>query len=327
VTATPITVVIPNWNGARFLARILKDLREQTLPPTRIVVVDGGSGDDSAGEVARQGAELLQLPFNRGFAAAVNAGLRLADTPLVSVLNNDVELERDWLERLAAALLMAEGAGTFFATGKIYQIRRPELLDGTFDLVSRGLAAWRAGNGRPDGPVWDQPRPIQFAPWTAVLFKRTIFDRAGYLNEMFESYLEDVDFGLRCAAAGASGVYVPEAICRHWGSGTLGVWHPETVRRISRNQLFLLARHRVAGTTWPAVVSQLLWGGVALRHWCLLAYLRGKAEGLRQFGAMREDAHSSPNLLKILRKSETELKELQSQTGCDLYWRVYFALT
>ena len=53
------------------------------------------------------------------------------------------------------------------------------------------------------------------------------------LDERFESYLEDVDFGLRCAEAGLSGLYVPDAVAYHQGSATLGRWHPETVRKIA----------------------------------------------------------------------------------------------
>ncbi len=63
---------------------------------------------------------------------------------------------------------------------------------------------------------------IRMAPMTAALFHRTLFETVGLLDESFESYLEDVDFGLRCAVAGRSGIFVPQAVAYHRGSATGG---------------------------------------------------------------------------------------------------------
>ncbi len=105
----------------------------------------------------------------------------------------------------------------------------------------------------------------------------------GLLEESFDSYLEDADFGLRCALRGITGRYVPEARAVHLGSASLGRWHPETVRRISRNQLFLAARHYSARYVWPVLVAQVLWGALAIRHGRGLAWARGKWQGIRHF--------------------------------------------
>ena len=68
------------------------------------------------------------------------------------------------------------------------------------------------------------------------------------------------------------------------GSATLGRWHPETVRRIARNQLLLAARHYSAAVcAWPILAAQFLWGAVAIRHGRGLAWVRGKWQGLRGF--------------------------------------------
>jgi GT2 family glycosyltransferase len=172
---------------------------------------------------------------------------------------------------------------------------------------------------------------VRFVPFTAALLRRELFARVGFLDEDFESYLEDVEFGLRCALGGFSGVYVPDAIAYHAGSATLGAWHRDTVRRIARNQLLLVAKHYpekwIRRYGWPVVAAQALWGAVALRHGAGLAWLRGKLEGLRAFRAMRHAAPDPGRLAEILEQSERELLELQQRTGFDLYWRLYFALT
>jgi GT2 family glycosyltransferase len=322
------TVIVPSWNRRELLETLLTRLAVQTRPPAEVIVADNGSQDGADEAAERLGARVLRLGRNLGFAAAINAGLRECRTELAAIVNNDVEPEVDWLERLERALV--DDAQAHFAAGKILDARRPELLDGTWDLIARGGCAWRAGQGRPDGETWNRGKPIRIAPFTAALFRRALFEEVGPLEERFESYLEDVEFGLRCARAGRRGIYVPEARARHWGSATLGRWHPEVVRRIARNQLLLVAGHYPRDEWlrygWPVFAGQALWGAVALRHGCGWAWLRGKAEGIRRFGEFRRDLRAW-SIEDLLLESERELFELQRETGFDAYWRLYFALT
>jgi hypothetical protein len=163
------------------------------------------------------------------------------------------------------------------------------------------------------------------APATAALFRTELFRRVGPLDTAFESYLEDVDFGLRCALEGLSGAYVPEAVAYHWGSASLGKWSPEMVRLISRNQVYLVRKHCLFRQFWwPILVGQLLWGVVALRHGTAWPFLRGKLAAAAQPLPSRS---ASPRLAKILQECELQIRETQRRTGFDFYWRVYFLLT
>jgi GT2 family glycosyltransferase len=327
-----VAIVIPTWNRAALLAQALETLGRQTYPIERVIVVDNGSTDDSAAVATRAGAQVIRLATNLGFAAAVNRGIReAAGNEWIGVLNNDVSLAPDWLAQIFAKL---EPGSAWFATGKVLDALAHARIDGSFDAVCRGGCAWRCGQGRLDSPLWNQPRNIQLAPFTAAVFRAGLFDRVGLLDETFESYLEDVDFGLRCAEAGLSGLYVPAAVAYHQGSATLGRWHPDTVRRIARNQLLLVAKHYppnwILRYGWPVFIAQALWGFVALRHGALLSYIAGKAEGLRKFGEARgEHCPSFPagTFSEIIEQSEKEIREIQRLTGFDLYWRLYFALT
>ena len=325
----PVSVLIPNWNGRARLVALLDRLCEQTLTPAQIVVADDGSTDGSAEAAASLGAEVVALREHAGFAAAVNAGLTRCRNEWVALLNNDVTLQPDWLERLVAA---AEGAGAWLACGKLLSASGPQRLDGTFDLLCRGATAWRAGSGRVDGKLWDQPRAIRFAGFSAVLLRRELFATVGPLDERFGSYLEDVDFCLRCALRGFRGVYVPQARGRHAGSATLGRWSAATVRLIARNQLLLVAKHYPAD--WKrrygraVLAAQLLWGALALRRRAFAAWVEGKREGIKMFDSIRSSSvPNEPGLLEaVLTEGERQILELQQATGRDAYWRLYFLL-
>jgi GT2 family glycosyltransferase len=321
-----IAAIVPVWNGRELVERLIASVDRQTRPASELIVIDNGS-TDGVPELARhRGARVISMGRNAGFAAAANRGIRESRAEWIAVLNSDVELAPDYFATLA-------DCNAWFATGKILNAAAPARIDGTFDAVCRGGAAWRVGAGRPDGPPFAEPRLIASAPWTAALFRAELFRRVGLLEERFESYLEDVDFGLRCAAQGLGGVYDPAAVAWHRGSATLGRWHPQTVRRIARNQIFLLARHYpaplVARWIWPILVAQCLWGAVAARHGAGLSWLRGVGQGMRGFSGMRgaSPAMDAKVLGELLRSGERTIREIQASTGYDAYWRAYYLLT
>jgi GT2 family glycosyltransferase len=345
-----VTVIVPVWNRRELLERLLCGLRAQTQAAAEVLVVDDGSQDGSADFAERCGARTVRMGVHGGFAKAVNRGIRESRTPLVAIVNNDVELAADWIEKLSAAVDPEEERGLetprrpggpphdWFATGRILQAADRGRIDATYDALCRGGTAWRVGHGCPDGPAFREAREVRSAPFTAALFRAELFDKVGLLDERFESYLEDVDFGLRCALAGCAGRYVPEAVAWHTGSATLGRWHPETTRRIARNQVFLIAKHYrghhgrlLLRYLWPIAVAQGLWGLVALRHGRGWAWLRGKAEGLRRFAEFtvvgQAVVPAERGLPDILAEGEREIRRVQRESGQDLYWTLYFLLT
>jgi len=310
--------------------RLMDSLEAQTQPVDEVLVVDNGSADGTPEAARERGARVIAMGRNAGFAAAVNRGVEESRGEWLAVLNSDVVIAPDYLARLLAA---CQAGDAWFASGKILVAGSADRIDGTFDAMCRGGTAWRVGSGRNDGPDFSAGRQIWSPPFTAVLLRTEVFRRAGCLEERFESYLEDVDFGLRCAAHELPGIYVPAAHAWHKGSATLGRWHPETVRRIARNQIFLVARHypgRLLGRwIWAIAVAQTLWGGLALRHGAAFAWLHGVLQGLRHFGAMRKSctAFDAGVLKLLLQSNERLIRDLQVSTGFDTYWRMYFLLT
>ncbi len=308
-------LLIPHYNRRELLGRVLAALKEQTVAHS-ILVIDNGSTDGSAELAESHGAQVLRLDRNYGFAYAVNRGIEIAlrgDSTHVGIVNNDVVPASTWLAELIAV-------DAPFTCGKIVDEANPGVIDGTFDLVSRTGLAFRAGHGQPvDSPIYNQPREILSAPMTAALFRREVLETVGLLDESFGSYLEDIDYGIRCAVAGFRGRYVPTALATHRGSATLGTWHPETVRLLSRNQIFLVAKHSPRSWLWSsscyAVVGQLLWGVAVFRRGEGAAYLRGKREGVRLWHTQRgKDAHAGP----IFEEHGRELRSLAPNR----FWKV-----
>ncbi|MBV9762388.1 MAG: glycosyltransferase family 2 protein [Acidobacteriaceae bacterium] len=324
-----ISAIVPTYNRADLVQSILANLKTQTRPPDQVIVIDNGSRDATQMVARESGADLIVFPENRGFAAAVNEGVRQASGDWLLIVNNDVVLEPEWLERLLRAV--AE-ENALFATGKLLQRDDPAKLDGSWDLVSRAAYAWRCGYGKRDGAVWSVRRKMFFPPMTAALFNRQVFERVGLLETRFESYYEDVDFGVRCALAGLEGVYEPAAVAVHAGHTTLGKRGARVLYLSARNQVLLLAKHYPPETVrrfaWPILVGQLLSLMAAAKQGHFFAALRGKWHGLRRWPAFRKQAQrgAAEAIEAAFSESEREIRSLQRQVGFDPYWRLYFSL-
>jgi glycosyltransferase involved in cell wall biosynthesis len=105
MSSTPdLSVVICTLNGAPGVDCCLEGLSRQTFQGSlEVIVVDDGSSDDIAAVADRHGARLIRHTTNRGLAAARNSGVLAAAADVVAFLDDDVEPEPEWAERLLAA--------------------------------------------------------------------------------------------------------------------------------------------------------------------------------------------------------------------------------
>ncbi len=317
-----VAVLIPSYRGAEHLRTLLPTVLQQTIQPAEIWI--GDEDDDATREAAvDHGAFYLRLERNEGFAATVNRLVAASRAPYIAILNNDVRLHPEWLERLSAHLETYS-----FATGKL-RSWDGERLDGSWDLLSLSGFPLRCGHGKRDAEFYSRRREVGFAPWTAILMRRDYFEAVGGLDESFGSFYEDVDFGLRSCAKGYSGIYEPAAECWHRGSATLGAKAARQIELSARNQLLLLAKH--GGKRWLERWPAEFWTGqalslaAALKHGQLLAALRGKRAGWKTL----KDANTawSEDMAQGLEAMQGELFEASQQGGADPFWRYYWALT
>jgi GT2 family glycosyltransferase len=278
-----VAVVIPTWNGRELLDAALASLARQTLP-AEVIVVDNGSMDGTAEHVrtAHRGVELVALPENRGFAAAVNAGVSASSAEYVALLNNDMEVEPGWLAALVDALDADPGAGS--AASKLRMLREPGVLDGAGDLVTWYGATWRRGHGEPDRGQYDEPGVVASPCAGAALYRRRALEEVGGFDERFFAYLEDADWGLRAQLAGWRCLWVPAAVAYHLGGATSRRMGDLETELIARNTLALVLKSFPAGrlVAWsPLILGYQAWTlARAVAHGSWRAVLRGWAGAL-----------------------------------------------
>ena len=241
--STRVTVVIPNWNGKRFLSSCLGSLRQQSFKDSETVLVDNGSTDDSVAFVNRNfpGVRVLPLPENRGFSAAVNAGIRVSRTEYVALLNNDTEVDPEWLEALVRAAESYPEAGSF--ASKLVDFNDRRILDGAGDVLRRSGLPYRLGHGEPDRGQYDEAAFVFGACAGAALYRRSMLDDIGLFDEDFFANCEDGDLSFRAQLAGYRCLYVPGSVVYHMGSATFGKRSPTATRLGTRNSLCMLVKN------------------------------------------------------------------------------------
>jgi len=287
-----VHIVIPNYNGRKFLPVCLRSLECQQYDFLQITVVDNGSTDGSLEYLgdSHPRVRCINLPENRGFSAAVNVGILSSSAPYVFLLNNDTELLPDCVHNLVAA---ADECRDFdFFSPKMLNFYAHEQLDGAGDGYLRGGAGYRLGTMERDGSSYNQAGPVFGACAGAVLYRRTVFDRIGLFDEDFFAYLEDVDLNLRMSRAGLRGYYVPGAVVYHIGSATSGSKiNPLTIRLSTRNSLYVLLKNYPLSLWFrffPVIcIYQLCWLLFAVKKRQFLPWCRGIGQVLPEMRRLR----------------------------------------
>jgi GT2 family glycosyltransferase len=275
VAAVDVAVVIPNYNGARWLPGVLESVAAQSVAPAEVLVVDDGSTDGSLGLLAERfpAVRVLARRTNGGFARAANAGIGAARAEAVALVNTDVVLAHDWLEHAVAALDGAAGAAS--VATKLVDRDDPALLYDAGDVLRRDGACEQRGRFERDGGRYDTPGEVFSACAGAALYRRSALLEVGGFDERFGQYLEDVDLGLRLRLAGWACRWEPRAVARHAGGGSSAELRHGPRAWVERNTLLLAARAFRVRWLPQIAYRQLAWTWHAARSGGLHDHLAG----------------------------------------------------
>ena len=232
-----VTVVIPNYNGLKFMEPCFAALAAQSEKNFDVLVVDNGSSDGSVEWLKEHEIPSVFLPDNIGFPGAVNIGIKKAQTPYVILLNNDTEPKPDYIREMIR--MIERSPKIFSVSSRILQLYHKELMDDAGDMYSLPGWAFQRGVGQ---PVTGYKRPCRVfaACAAAAIYRREVFEEIGYFDESHFAYLEDVDVGYRARIYGYDNVYCPAAEVYHVGSGTSGSkYNSFKVKLAARNNIYL----------------------------------------------------------------------------------------
>ena len=232
-----VTIIIPNYNGLKFMEPCFKALRAQSDQNFELLVVDNGSTDGSVKWLEDHQIPSIFLEENTGFSGAVNIGIRESVTPYVILLNNDTEPQPDYVKEMVNAI---EGSPKIFSvSSKMIQLYHKDLMDDAGDMYSVLGWAYQRGVGQKSSGYKKACRVFSACAGAAI-YRREVFDKIGGFDEDHFAYLEDIDVGYRAKICGYENWYCPKAVVYHVGSGTSGSkYNSFKVKLAARNNLYL----------------------------------------------------------------------------------------
>lgn len=210
-----VSIIILNWNGMKDTIECLESVRKIDYPSYEVIVVDNDSADSSPEEIKRlvPKATLIKNKENLGFAGGNNVGIRYAlerNAEYVWLLNNDTTVKADALTNLVASSEASSKIG--LASPIIYDYfdrSKAQFRGAYFDYKNFFVELYHNDSiselHKKDVSLWG----------TALLVKREIIDKIGYLNEKYFAYWEDGEYSYRVLRAGYINIIEPSATVFH----------------------------------------------------------------------------------------------------------------
>ena len=287
-----VSVIIPSWNGRKFLQGCLEALQAQTFRDFRVLLIDNGSEDDTVSFVRKNfpQAEVIALAQNAGFAKPNNLGILRAfrdrQVQYVVTLNNDTKPEPDYLAELVACAERHPEAGS--VQPKVINFYEQDVIDSTGILIAREMSAVNRGYKEADVGQFEEEAEIFGPSASAALYTRRAMERVAFPDsgcgpEFFDNnyfaYYEDVDLAWRLRLAGFTSIYAPRARVHHVHSATGKSFSSFKSFHIHRNHYYNILKNL------PMPYLAFALGAMPVRYLLLVTSLlrrRGPAAKLAQ---------------------------------------------
>ncbi len=237
-----VTVVIPNYNGEKYIELCLESLLAQISPHVKfeVIVVDNGSKDKSCEIIQEKFSkvQLIRLPGNTGFCNAVNVGIEHSNSEFVILLNNDTKVLPEFVEALTKTI--EENDKIFAVSSQMLMWDRTDLIDDAGDQYNVFGWAYSRGKGKA-ATKYEKSTKVFAACGGASIYRKSILEEIGLFDNNHFAYLEDIDICYRARIYGYFNCYEPKAKVVHAGSASTGSRYNEFKTKMSaKNNIYLI---------------------------------------------------------------------------------------
>ncbi len=252
-----VSIIILNYNGKKILKKTVQSVLNLAYPKDKyeIIIVDNASQDNSKNIIknicTNSNPQLsitsLFLHKNIGFASGNNVGIKKAKGEYVVLLNNDCEVDPNWLTEM---IKTAENdKGIFAVNPKVYLQHTNKIQSAGIRIRSDGYASDIGSISKNKRVEYEEDRgqynaesEIDAACGVASLYRKSILKKIGLLDEEFFLYYEDVELSLRARKAGYQIIYSPKAIVHHLHAASSAEWSPFFIYHTELGRLLLLKK-------------------------------------------------------------------------------------
>jgi GT2 family glycosyltransferase len=254
-----VSVIVLNYNGRHILKECFESLQNISYANYETILVDNASTDDSVEFVAQNfpRVKILVLDKNYDFAKGNNKGAEFAKGKYVAFLNNDTEVDKEWLTELVS---MMEGDRNVAACGSkmLFWDDRSKIDFGGVKLTFIGNGAVFSYGEEDDPEAKDVE--ITAAPCGgAMLIDKEIFLDIGGFDPDYIAFSEDLDLGWRLWLSGYKVYFVPKSVVYHKGGVSWQGLSQRKIYLIEKNNVSNIIKHFEAKNTVKGILIHSAW--------------------------------------------------------------------
>ncbi|GGK95392.1 glycosyl transferase [Salinibacterium xinjiangense] len=263
-----VSVVLVNFRGTDDTLEAIRNLRLLEWPAEllEIVVVENGSGDDSAARlrVEAPGITLVVSATNDGFAGGCNRGVAASSGEFIALLNNDAKPDPGWVKAAVSKFGESPRIGAVASRVLDWDGKLVDYIGSAMTWYGMGYKPFTA---EAVPPKVDTARDVLFGTGSAMFVRRTAYDELGGFDERYFMFFEDVDLGWRLNLAGWRFVYEPASLAFHKHHASMSAFGPyKETYLLERNALFTLYKNigdESVGSALPAAIGLSVRRGIA----------------------------------------------------------------
>ena len=270
-----ISIIIVTWNGIDLLQSYLPSVVDSDYDDFEIVLADNASVDESVHWVSTHypSVKIVTHDKNYGYCGGNNRAVPFASGELLIFLNNDVRVEKGWLQPIANAFSQNQLLGA--AQPKIRSDRDSTLFEyagaagGLLDRYGYPYCQGRIfDHCEIDLGQYDQMKSIFWASGAALTIRKSLFEDIGGFDEDFHLHMEEIDLSWNLLRRGYTIELVPESLVYHLGGGSLNQNSPRKLGYNIRNSLSMLWKHLPTHRLVPVMLTRCVFDSIAAVREC-----------------------------------------------------------
>jgi GT2 family glycosyltransferase len=278
-----VSIITVNYDHPEVTLELLRTLRLATYPNIEVIVVDNASPNDDPTIIKESYPEVHFIPskVNLGFAGGNNLGVRQASGKYVLFINNDTEVEPDFLEPLVSKCESDPNIGAVSPKIKFYFLENTIQFSGQAPINHYTMRSYGYGYGAIDNGQFNEDKITNFVHGAAMMMPMSVIKKVGLMPECYFLYYEELDWCSAIKRAGYQLHYVHSSTILHKESISTGKLTPFKTYYMNRARVLYLRRNLTGITFFIAIMFQVF---VSVPKNLIVFLIKGKIGHFKAYG-------------------------------------------
>jgi len=318
-----VSVLVLNYNGKRFLDDCFISLLSATYPNYEIIMIDNLSTDDSVAYTQEHypKVQVFQNGINGGFSLAYNNAFKFAKGKYFVVLNNDVKVDKSWLEPMVELCENDENVAA--VQPKLLSLLEPHKFEyagasgGHLDCYGYAFTRGRILDYiEEDKGQYNDIANVFWTTGAAMFLRASVLPQTGNMDVDFMHHYEEIDLCYRINLAGYTLKVVPQSIVYHYGGGIIQYESYKKLYWNHRNSVFMMLKCLEKHNLFRFIFIRILLDSTTIGY-ALLKFQINRIKAIF-------NAYSwLVNHISLIKEKRTEVQAMRKISDYEIFAKMY----